>query len=105
MKSGQVKVNEKVESIVLKIQSIVADQVEGDYKLFLFGSRANGKSMERSDIDIAIMTNKKMDASILAKMREEIENISTLLTIDFVDLSRVDDDFRNHVLETGSRLD
>jgi len=98
-------VNEKVESIVLKIQSIVADQVEGDYKLFLFGSRANGKSMERSDIDIAIMTNKKMDASILAKMREEIENISTLLTIDFVDLSRVDDDFRNHVLETGSRLD
>jgi|TARA_B100001964_G_scaffold212144_1_gene247994 predicted nucleotidyltransferase len=105
VKSGQVKVNEKVESIVLKIQSIVADQVEGDYKLFLFGSRANGKSMERSDIDIAIMTNKKMDASILAKMREEIENISTLLTIDFVDLSRVDDDFRNHVLETGSRLD
>ena len=64
MKSGQVKVNEKVESIVLKIQSIVADQVEGDYKLFLFGSRANGKSMERSDIDIAIMTNEKMDASI-----------------------------------------
>ena len=105
MKSGQVKVNEKVESIVLKIQSIVADQVEGDYKLFLFGSRANGKSMERSDIDIAIMTNEKMDASILAKMREEIENISTLLTIDFVDLSTVDDDFRNHVLETGSRLD
>ena len=105
MKCGQVKVNEKVESIVLKIQSIVADQVEGDYKLFLFGSRANGKSMERSDIDIAIMTNEKMDASILAKIREEIENISTLLTIDFVDLSRVDDDFRNHVLETGSRLD
>ena len=105
MKSGQVKVNEKVESIVLKIQSIVADQVEGDYKLFLFGSRANGKSMERSDIDISIMTNEKMDASILAKMREEIENISTLLTIDFVDLSTVDDDFRNHVLETGSRLD
>ena len=105
MKSGQVKVNEKVESIVLKIQSIVADQVEGDYKLFLFGSRAKGKSMERSDIDIAIMTNEKMDASILAKIREEIENISTLLTIDFVDLSTVDDDFRNHVLETGSRLD
>ena len=105
MKSGQVKVNEKVESIVLKIQSIVADQVEGDYKLFLFGSRENGKSMERSDIDIAIMTNEKMDASILAKIREEIENISTLLTIDFVDLSTVDDDFRNHVLETGSRLD
>jgi len=105
VKSGQVKVNEKVESIVLKIQSIVADQVEGDYKLFLFGSRENGKSMERSDIDIAIMTNEKMDASILAKIREEIENISTLLTIDFVDLSTVDDDFRNHVLETGSRLD
>ena len=69
MKGGQVKVNEKVESIVLKIQSIVADQVEGDYKLFLFGSRANGKSMERSDIDI--MINKKIDASILAKIREK----------------------------------
>ena len=70
MKSGQVKVNEKVESIVLKIQSIVADQVEGDYKLFLFGSRANGKRMKRSDIDIAIMTNKKIDASILDELNE-----------------------------------
>jgi len=63
-------VNEKVESIVLKTQSIVADQVEGDYKIFLFGSRANGKSMERSDIDIAIMTNEKMDASILDELNE-----------------------------------
>jgi predicted nucleotidyltransferase len=70
VKSGQVIVNEKVESIILKIHSIVADQVEGDYKLFLFGSRANGKSMERSDIDIAIMTNKKMDASILDELNE-----------------------------------
>ncbi len=98
-------VNEKVESIVLKIQSIVADQVKGDYKLFLFGSRANGKSTERSDIDIAIMANRNLGSSILAKIREDIENIPTLLKIDFVDLSTVDDDFRNHVLETGNRLD
>lgn len=105
MSSNQIKVNEKVESIILKIQSIVADQMEGDYKLFLFGSRANGKSIERSDIDIAIMTNRKVDASILAEIRENIENISTLLKIDFVDLSTVDADFRNHVLETGNRLD
>ena len=63
----------KLRVLYWKSKSIVADQVEGDYKLFLFGSRANGKSMERSDIDIAIMTNEKMDASILAKIREEIQ--------------------------------
>jgi hypothetical protein len=43
VKSGQVKVNEKVESILLKIQSIVADQVEGDYKLFLPQLSVNGQ--------------------------------------------------------------
>jgi hypothetical protein len=45
-----------------------------------------------------------VDASILAEIRENIENISTLLKIDFVDLSTVDDDFRNHVYITGKRL-
>lgn len=105
MNSNQVKENDKVEKIVLKIQSIVAENVVGDYKLFLFGSRANGKSMKRSDIDIAIVTNEKIDASILAIVREKIENIPTLLKIDFVDLSTVGSDFRSHVLSTGKRLD
>ena len=98
-------VNEKVESIVLKIQSIVADQVKGDYKLFLFGSRANGKSTERSDIDVAILAKLKIDSSTLSSIREEVENIPTLLKIDLIDLSTVDYDFRNHVFERGNRLD
>ena len=60
--------NEKVERIVLKIQSIVADQVEGDYKLFLFGSRANGKSM---DLQIKCADAPSQSRATLLKVLEE----------------------------------
>ena len=50
-------------------------------KVILFGSRAKGTALERSDIDIAVC-----GVSDMEKLQEEIEDIPTLYTIDLVDL-------------------
>ena len=50
-------------------------------KVVLFGSRAKGTALERSDIDIAVSGVTEYDALL-----EEIEDIPTLYTIDLVDL-------------------
>ena len=58
-------------------------------KVILFGSRAKGTALERSDIDIAVC-----GAEDIEKLREELEDIPTLYTIDVVDM----DECRNELL-------
>lgn len=58
-------------------------------KVILFGSRAKGTALERSDIDIVVCGTKDIE-----KLREELEDIPTLYTIDVVDM----DECRNELL-------
>ena len=58
-------------------------------KIILFGSRARGTNTERSDIDIAVCGTKDIE-----KLREELEDIPTLYTIDVVDM----DECKNELL-------
>lgn len=50
-------------------------------KVILFGSRAKGTATDRSDIDIAVS-----GVADVEELREELEEIPTLYTIDLVDL-------------------
>ena len=50
-------------------------------KVILFGSRAKGTALKRSDIDIAVC-----GVVDIEKLREELEDITTLYTIDVVDM-------------------
>lgn len=64
------------------------------YRIFLFGSRADGSAHERSDIDIGIEGPAPVPAAALAMIQEELEEAPTLYTIDVVDFARVSDKFR-----------
>jgi predicted nucleotidyltransferase len=64
------------------------------YKVFLFGSRAVGSAAERSDIDIGIEGPAPVPHSVLAAIRDELDEAPTLYTIDVVDFTRVPDEFR-----------
>ena len=56
-------------------------------KVILFGSRAKGTALERSDIDIAVCGVEDIE-----KLREELEDITTLYTIDVVDMDECGDE-------------
>lgn len=58
-------------------------------KVILFGSRARGDNSPRSDIDLAIYSDKS-----LVEFIEDIEmNAHTLLEFDFSDMKAIDDEF------------
>ena len=61
----------------------------GAKKVILFGSRAKGTALERSDIDIAVSGVKEVDLLI-----QEIEELPTLYSVDIVNL----DDCTNELL-------
>ena len=61
----------------------------GAKKVILFGSRAKGTALERSDIDIAVSGVKEVDLLI-----QEIEELPTLYSVDIVNM----DDCTNELL-------
>ena len=68
---------------------------DASYRIFLFGSRAEGKAHERSDIDIGIEGPHPVPHPTLARIQEELEEAPTLYSIDVVDFSRVSEKFRH----------
>ena len=64
-----------------------------DYKIFFFGSRVDGNADERSDIDIGIEGQKPIFFETMAKIKNDVSNLSTLYKIDIVDFGDVDKDF------------
>ena len=50
-------------------------------EILLFGSRAKGTALERSDIDIAVSGVSDFDG-----LQEEVADIPTLYTVDLLDL-------------------
>lgn len=66
---------------------------------------ARGDTLDSSDIDIAILGKEKVNFEIMSKILREKEVISTLRSIDIVDLNTKSEDFRNKALEEGKLLD
>jgi predicted nucleotidyltransferase len=82
----------KLKSEVLKI--VGRHLTLNSHKVFFFGSRVTGKGDERSDIDIGIEGQELVSDRALARIREEIEELPTLYSIDIIDFTRADDDFK-----------
>ena len=69
----------KVEEVIEKTVKLCRDF--GAKKVLLFGSRAKGTALERSDIDIAVSGVKEVDLLI-----QEIEELPTLYSVDIVNM-------------------
>jgi len=89
----------KFEKIVKNIARIVNSELNCSYRLFLFGSRAAGIHDEKSDIDIGIVSDTPITARQMMTIQEKLEQIPTLLKIDFIDFSSAGDEFRKIALK------
>ncbi|OGY86868.1 MAG: hypothetical protein A2233_05460 [Candidatus Kerfeldbacteria bacterium RIFOXYA2_FULL_38_24] len=70
----------------------------------LFGSWTNNTALPTSDIDIGILDKQKIPFSVMIKIKQEIENIPTLRSIDIVDLNAVDDRFKKYALIHAKKI-
>ena len=89
----------KIEEILKQAAKIISSEIEGNYQLFLFGSRAREIHDERSDIDIGILTDSKISGKNWLSIQEKLEQIPTLLKIDLVDFNAVDEEFKKVALK------
>lgn len=75
-----------------------------DKKLILFGSRATGKNKERSDFDLGILSGESINFVSLYKLKDALDELPTLYSIDLVDLNNVSASFRNEALKNYTVL-
>ncbi len=75
-----------------------------EYKIFIFGSRANNKARKFSDYDIGIIGKKRVPWFILALIEEQFENSDLPFRVDVVDFSLVSPNFRKVALSKIIKL-
>ncbi len=69
-------------------------------KIILFGSRGKGSYSYNSDYDIAIDT-KKLEFRKKRILKEKLNDLAGLHSIDIIFIKEVDKGFRNIILQTG----
>jgi uncharacterized protein len=90
---------DNIQPILDRIAENVRQEMTGNYRLFLFGSRTSDGHDPKADIDIGIIADKPVEAKTMVNIKERLEQIPTLLKIDFVDLASVSCDFRKIAMQ------
>lgn len=72
-------------------------------RIILFGSRAKGKSHLGSDFDLAVDQDQP-ELIMERQIREDIDQVSGLYSVDVVYLNSVDAEFKNIILKTGKTI-
>ncbi len=93
------QLDKQCRKIIMDVARIVEGELKTNYQLFLFGSRVKGLHDDKSDIDIGIISDRKITAKQILMIQEKIEKIPTLLKIDFVDFDNVDYEFKKIALK------
>ena len=70
-----------------------------DLTVWAFGSRVKKTASRYSDLDIALIGNRKIDAGFLAELKEELSLSDLPFQIDLVDWNDINDNFRNIILQ------
>ena len=71
------------------------------HRVLLFGSRAQGRARHRSDFDLAVDGAESLPLESFFAIAEDLENLPTLYRFDWVDLTKVNNRFREEALKSA----
>lgn len=69
----------------------------------VFGSRIKGTASKYSDIDIAIVGQKKIDRKLIYKLQDEFEFSELTIKVDIVDWFSISEEFRR-IIESNYEI-
>ena len=94
------------EELQRQIVATVARHLAGwHYRLYLFGSRTQGRSTPHSDYDLGLLPERPIELAILARIRDELEALPILQMVDLLDLHNASPELIRSALNEGELLD
>ena len=85
-----------------KIKKIANELKKYTDEIYLFGSRARGDNLKNSDIDIAINVNLSFREK--RKLKDKIEKLAGIYSVDLVFLDEINNDLKRKILKEGKKL-
>ncbi|SFL78428.1 type VII toxin-antitoxin system MntA family adenylyltransferase antitoxin [Salibacterium qingdaonense] len=90
------------DAILSSLKEVVTQELDSRHvRVYLFGSWAKGTEKQSSDIDLAIETERDLDASAWNRLLEAIEESTVPYHVDVVDLQSADPAFTRQVKREG----
>jgi len=83
-----------------KIIKLIKDDLKPK-KIILFGSRAKGEEHKGSDIDLCVIGAEDFGKSKVRKLKEKIDEVSGLYSVDLIFYEKIDDEFKNLIIKNG----
>jgi len=90
----------KVKTKLKKIINFLIKTLDPD-RIILFGSRAKDLEKPFSDIDLAIDVEKEISFREFRKIKENLEKLSGIYSVDIVFFKKIDTKFKSIILQTG----
>lgn len=78
----------------LEIIKKILKKYISDCEVWAFGSRVTGTLKKYSDLDLAIIGNKKLSLKTLALLQEEFEESDLPFRVDFLDWNTISPEFQ-----------
>jgi predicted nucleotidyltransferase len=91
---------ENIKEKINKIIHIIVEKTD-PARIILFGSRAKRTAHYGSDIDIALEGVHELSVRDYRLLKEEIDKVSGLYSVDIVFIDKVDNSFKRIIQDTG----
>jgi hypothetical protein len=90
------------DKVLEQVYQIAKDHLQGmNVHLYLFGSWARGEERRSSDIDLALDYETPLPTYLLARLREALEESTVPYRVEVVDLTQMDENFKERVRREG----
>ncbi len=90
-------------AILETVRRILATHVP-EYDVYAFGSRVTGKARKKSDLDLAVITDKPLDVLRRAELQEAFSESEVPFKVDIVDWADTKENFRKIILENQIKI-
>lgn len=91
--------------IVTLVKAVLHKQLQHlEFKAYLFGSQVGREELIKADIDIAVEASSPIAWSQMAELKEALEELPCLYSFDLIDLSAVENTFKQMALQKAERL-
>lgn len=95
----------KIQEIEQRCADIIKSYLPNEkWHIWLFGSQAKGTASSRSDVDIAICGDTEVPWDIMSRIRDKINEIRTLRSIDLLDIHCVDSSLSEQIFRHGKKI-
>ncbi len=97
-------IDTRPQEVATAVARLAKDLLGNEVEVRWFGSWPKGTAWPGSDIDIALAAQTPIPLDQMSKLREAIDELPTLYTVDVVDMCSVGGTLKQEILHNGVKL-